>query len=61
MKNKKENWLVFYRTKGGNLASMEVDGSLTKDEAMRKAMNRRGFKRFETSPSGPIVKRMCYE
>lgn len=60
MESKKETWLVFYRTKSGVLGSVEVDGSLTKEEAMQEAMNRRGFKRLEMTPSGPIIKRLCY-
>lgn len=60
MKYKKETWMVWYRTKSGKLSSMEVDGSLSKEEAMREAMNSRGFKCLEMAPSGPIVKRMCY-
>lgn len=61
MKYKKVTWMVWYRTKSGKLSSMEVDGRLfSKEEAMREAMNKRGFKCLEMAPSGPIVKRMCY-
>lgn len=68
MKYKKVTWMVFYRTKSGKLSSMEVEGSLTKQEAIDKVMEERKISSvypqnkdcLEWSASGPIVKRMCY-
>lgn len=69
MKYKKVTWMVWYRTKSGKLSSMEVDGHLfSKEEAIEEVCRARklakkitpGVAYLEGSPSGPLVKRMCY-
>lgn len=67
-KIKKETWLVFYRTKTGAPGSMEVDGNLTREEAIDYVVRKKkltdapcsGFAYLETGIDGPIVKRLCY-
>ena len=67
-KIKKETWLVFYRDKRGKLNSMEVNGSMTKEDAIAFVSEEKklapvytdGFSYLEWGLNGPIVKKLVY-
>lgn len=68
MAGNKETWLVFYRTKNGRLTNMEVNGNMTREDAIDVVVTAKklaaaktdGFPYLEIGSRGPIVKRMHY-